>query len=77
MDKDKSEIEGARFILPPFVPLLFLSQKVLNNPSDLGEGTKSLNHVVCIPKIFYSRSANFALDFPGKEDSKGQKKILY
>ena len=38
-----------------YVPLPFvanpLPQKESNRPTDLGEGTKSLNHLVCIPKI--------------------------
>ena len=49
---DKFEIEGERngigyvfflFVTPP--------QKKLNRPIDMGKGTKSLNHLVCIPKI--------------------------
>ena len=77
LDEDESEIEVARYVLPPFIPLLPLPQKVSNRPSDLGEGTRSLNHLVCIPKICYSRSANFALEFPGRRGSKAQKKNLY
>ena len=76
LDKDESEIEGARYVLPPFVPLSPLSRKVSNRLSDLDEGTRSLNHLVCIPKIFYSRNANFALKFPGRRGSKAQKKYI-
>ena len=70
LDEDEGEIEGARYVSPPFVPLPSLPRKVSNRPSDLGKGTKSLNHLVCILKICYLRNANFALDFPGKEGSK-------
>lgn len=77
LDEDEGEIEGARYVPPPFVPLPPLPRKVSNRPSDLGEGTRSLNHLVCIPKICYSRSANFALEFPGRGGSKAQKKNLY
>ena len=77
LDKDEGEIEGARYVPPPFIPLLPLPQKVSNRLSDLGEGTRSLNHLVYIPKICYSRSANFALEFPSRRGSKAQKKNLY
>ena len=75
LDEDEDEMEGARYVPPPFVPLPSLPQKVSNCPSDLGKGTRSLNHLVCLPKICYSRSANFALKFPGRRGSKAQKKI--
>ena len=75
LDEDEGEIEGARYVPPPLVLLPPLPRKVSNRPSDLSEGTRSLNHLVCIPKIYYSRSANFALEFPGKGGSKAQKKI--
>ena len=77
LDEEEDEIEGARYIPSPFVPLLSLPQKVSNRPSDLGERTKSLKYLVCIPKIYYSRSANFALEFPGKGGLKALKKNLY
>ena len=77
LDEDEGEIEGARYVLFPFVLLLLLPQKVSNCPSDLGEKIRSLNHLVCIPKISYLRSANFALEFPGRGGSKAQKKNLY
>ena len=75
LNKNEGEIESARYVSPPFVPLPPLPQKVSNRPSDLGKGTKSLNHLVCISKICYSRNANFALEFLGKGGSKAQKKI--
>ena len=75
LDEDEDGIERARYVLPPFVPLPPLPQRVSNRPSDLGKGTRSLNYLVYIPKIYYSRSANFALEFPGKGGSKAQKKI--
>ena len=70
LDKDKSEIEGARYVLFAFVFLLFLPQKVSNRLSDLDKGTKSLNHLVCISKICYLRSTNFALEFLSRRDLK-------
>ena len=75
LNKDEGEIEGGRYIPPPFVPLSFLPQKVFTCPSDLGKGIRSLKHIICIPKIFYSRSDKFALEFAGRGDSKTQKKI--
>ena len=72
---DEGEIESSRYIPPPFVPLLPLAQKVSNRLSDLGEWIKSLKHIVYIPKICYSRSANFALEFLGKGSSKAQKNL--
>ena len=74
LDEDEGEIEGAKYVSSPFIPLL-LPQKMSNRPSNLGKGTKSLNHLIYVPKICYSRSANFALEFPGRGGSKAQKKI--
>ncbi len=36
-----------------YVPLPFVAppQKELNRPTDISEGTRSLNYLVCIPKI--------------------------
>ena len=75
LDKDEGEIEGTRYVFPPFDPLFPLSQKVSNRLSDLGKGTRSPNNFVCIPKIYYLRSANFVLEFPGRGGLKVQKKI--
>ena len=69
LDKDEGEIEFARYVSLPFIPLPPLLQKVSNRLSDLGEKTRSLYHLLCIPKICYSRSANFALEFSGREGS--------
>lgn len=77
LDEDKGEIEDTRYILPPFISFSPLPQKVSNRPSDLGKGTRSLNHLICIPKIYYSRSTNFVLEFPGRKSLKAQKKNLY
>lgn len=74
LDKNESEIEDARYILPLFIPLP-LPWKMLNRPLDLCKGTKSLNHLLYIPKICYSRNANFPLKFPSKKSSKALKKI--
>ena len=45
-DKDKGEGIG-------YVPLLFVTppQKESNRPTDMDKGTRSLNNLVCIPKI--------------------------
>ena len=76
LDKDEGEIEDGRYVPPPFVSLPPFLQKVSNRPSDLGKGTKSLKYIVYIPKICYSRSANFVLEFSSRRGSKAQKKSL-
>ena len=76
LDGDEGKIMDVRYIPPLFIPLLF-PRKVSNRRSDLGKGIRSLNHLVCISKICYWRSANFALEFPGRGGSKAQKKNLY
>ncbi len=49
---DEIESEGEREDIG-YVPLTFIAppQKESNRPTDMGEGTRSLNHLVCIPKI--------------------------
>ena len=74
LDEDKCEIKGGSNVFLPFIPLL-LPQKVSNRTLDLGKGVRSLNHLIYIPKICYSRSVNFALEFTGREGSKTQQKI--
>ena len=76
LDEDEGKIEDIRYISSPFVSLLFLPQNVSNRLSDLAKETMSLNYLVCIPKICYSKSANFALEFPGRRNSKTQKKSI-
>ena len=66
LDKDKGEMEDARYVPSPFILLLPLPQKVSNRLSDLDKGIKSQNYLVCIPKICYLRSTNFALEFLGR-----------
>ncbi len=46
-----------------------------NSPSDLDKGTKSLTHIVYIPKTTSQRIANFVSEFSGRKDSKPKKKI--
>ena len=75
LDEYEGEIEGDRYVPSPFVPLSPLFRKVSNRWSDLGKRIRSLKYIVCIPKICYSRSANFAFEFPGRGGSKAQKKI--
>lgn len=75
MDKDKDEVEGGRYIHPPFVLLLSLPQKMSNLPSDLDKGIKSPKYFVCIPIIYHLRSTNFVLEFLGRGDSKAKKKF--
>ncbi len=50
LDKFESEGEGKDI---RYVPLPFVAppQKESNRPTDMGKGTRSLNHLVCIPKI--------------------------
>lgn len=56
LDKYEGEDEGEneRYVFFPFIAPLLLSQKESNRLTDLGENTKSLNHLVCILKICYS-----------------------
>ena len=75
LDKNEGEIESDRYVLPPFVPLFLFPQKVSNRLSDLGERIKSLEYIVYISKICYSRNTNFALEFPGRRGSKTPKEI--
>ena len=77
LDADEGEIESARYVLPPFVSLLLLLQKMSNRPSNLGKKIRNLNHLVCISKICYLKIANFAFEFPGRGGLKAQKKNLY
>lgn len=50
LDKNESEVEGNRYIPFPPLSLALLPQKKSNRPSDLGKGTKSLIHLICISK---------------------------
>lgn len=54
LDEYEDEIKYIRYVPPPFIALSPLSQKESNRPLDLGKETKSLNHLVYIPKICYS-----------------------
>lgn len=64
-------------MLDIFFLLLFLffffCKKILNYLLDLSKRTKSLNYLVYILKIFYSRNANFVLEFLSKNDLKALK----
>ena len=71
LDADEGEIEGHRYVFLPLLP-----QKVSNYPSDSDEETRSLKHIVSIPRTYYSNSNNFALVFAGKKGLKAQKKSL-
>ncbi len=46
--EDEGEGKDIEYILFPFVAL---PRKESNRPTDIGKGTRSLNHLVCIPKI--------------------------
>ena len=49
-----------------YVPLAFIAppQKELNRPTDMGEGTKSLNDFLCISKIGYLYNCLFCIRVP-------------
>lgn len=51
LDKYDGEGEGDRYIFFAFITLIPLFQKELNRLSDLSKRPRSLNHLVCIPKI--------------------------
>ena len=67
---DKYQAKGGRYVLFPLLP-----QKESNRPTNLGEETRSLTHLVYIPKLPYHVIAKFALEFPGGGGSKAKKKI--
>lgn len=69
---DKYQDSGDKYIPLPLHP-----QKESNRLTDLGEATRSLNYLVCIPKLPYQIIANFMLEFQGRKGSKAQKKNLY
>ncbi len=48
--EDKGERENIEYVPFSFIASLF-SRKESNRLTDMGEGTKSLNHFVCILKI--------------------------
>lgn len=58
-DLDKYEDEGeekeknVEYILFPFVAAFSPSQKESNRLINMGKRTKSLNHLICIPKFYY------------------------
>ena len=54
LDKYKGECKDEKYVLFPFITPPCPPQKELYCPTDLGEGTKSLNHLVYILKICYS-----------------------
>ncbi len=43
--------EDVGYVALPFVALPPPPRKESNRPTDMGDGTRSLNHLVCIPKI--------------------------
>ena len=67
---EKYQDKGGRY-----VPLCPYPQKESNRPTDLSKGTKSINHLICIPKLPYRITTNFVLEFAGRKGSKAQKKI--
>lgn len=76
LDKDESEIEDTRYISNLFIPPSSLTQNESKCLSDLDRETRSLNHLVCIPKSITQRSINYAMDSQGKESSKAKKKSI-
>lgn len=55
LDKYKSKSEGERYVLFPFITLLLPLQKESNRSKNLGKKIKSLNYLVFILKIYYSK----------------------
>ena len=77
-ENDKKEGQGSDKYQGSSARYVFLSpclQKESNRLTDLCEKTKSLNHLVWIPKLPYQIIANFVLEFLDGEGSKDQKKI--
>lgn len=52
LDEDEGDSDGDRYIPLPPTTLLLPLQKESNRPSDLGKGTKSLTHLIYIPKNY-------------------------
>ncbi len=75
-DLDKYEGEVNRYI--PFLPVPPPPpQQKSNRLSNLDDRTRSLTHLICIPKTTSQRITNFALEFLGKKGLKPKKKNLY
>ncbi len=75
LDKYEGEVDG--YVPLPTAPPPPPPHKESNRLLDLDEGTRSLIHLVCIPKTASQRIANFASEFPGRGDLKPKKKNLY
>lgn len=73
LDKYEGKVNGYVSFLPVPPPL---PQKELNYLSDLDKRTKSLTHLVCIPKSASLRTANFASKFSGRGCLKPKKKSI-
>ncbi len=73
MDEYEGEVDG--YVPFPPAPPPVPPQKELNRPSDLDEETRSLIHLVWLPKTASQRIVNFASEFPGKGGSKPKKKF--
>lgn len=58
-----------------YVRLLPRPRKESNRLTDLGEGIRSLNHLVCIPKLSHPIIANLMFEFPGRGGSKARKNL--
>ena len=57
LEEYEGESEGERYVLFPLIAPHPPLQRESNRPTDLGEGTRSLNHLVCILKICYSEKS--------------------
>lgn len=71
-DLEKYQDKDSRYVF-----LLLYPQNESNGPTDLGEGTRSLNHLLCISKLPHQIIANFVLEFLGGGGLKAQKNNLY
>ncbi len=79
LDKYEGEDEGEdvgyvllSFVAPPPPP-----QKESNRLTDMGKGTRSLNHLVCIPKIGLSYNCKFCVRVPRQRVFKSKKTKPY
>ena len=74
LDKYEGKVDGYVYLPPILAPTP--PQKESNRPSDLDEGTRSLTHLVCIPKTASQRIVNFTSESLGRGGLKPKKKSI-